>query len=80
MPDRDFTRWIPAYPGHLAEGDRVRVLDNAFSSEAGRRIHNGREGEVVAVASGDIIVRSTDGREPSLTEARYPYYKLEKAV
>jgi hypothetical protein len=80
MPDNAFTRWIPAYPGHLSRGDKVRVLHDAFASEAGRTIHNGRVGVVVAVASGDIIVKTTDDRKPALTEARYPYYKLEKAV
>jgi hypothetical protein len=80
MPDSDFIRWIPAYPGYLFEGDRVRVLHNAFASEAGQRIHNGRVGVVVRVASGDIVVKTTDEKKPRLTEARYPYYKLEKAV
>lgn len=58
----------------------MRVLIDAFTSEAGRSIHNGRVGIVVAVSGGDIIVASTDDKHPTLTRARYPYYKLEKAV
>jgi len=79
MSDSTHMRWIPAYPGHLNSGDKVRVIDDAFPGRAGA-IHNGRVGEVVIAADGDIIVRSIDGRTPSLTQARYPYYKLEKAV
>ena len=80
MPDSNFIRWIPAYPGHLFEGDKVRVLNDAFTSKAGQRIHNGRVGVVIGVSSGDIIVKTIDDKMPQLTEARYPYYKLEKAV
>lgn len=80
-PDEfQFMRWIPAYPGHLYKGDRVRVLMNAFSSPAGQQIHNGRIGVVIDVRDGDIIVESIDNRKPKLTQTRYPYYKLEKAV
>jgi hypothetical protein len=79
MPDNNYLKWIPAYPGHLSSGDKVRVVSDAFPGRAGA-IHNGRIGEVVLAAEGDIIVRSVDGRTPALTRSRYPYYKLEKAV
>ena len=80
MPQNSFIRWIPAYPGQIFEGDTVRVLEDAFLSEAGKAMHNGRVGVVIEVSGGDIIVKSTDDRKPKLTASRYPYYKLEKAV
>ena len=80
METLPFRRWIPAYPGDLKRGDRVRVLQDAFSCKTLGTIHNGREGVVLESRDGDIIVASTDNRIPQLTQSRYPYYKLEKAV
>lgn len=80
MDEDSFNRWIPAYPGNLTSGDKVRVMLDAFTSEAGRQIHNGRIGVVLAVKDGEIIIKTQDNRTPRLAEARYPYYKLEKAV
>ena len=71
--------WVPAQPGAITVGDEVRVMSNAFSDNTGR-IHNGRRGKVVAVRYGDVIFKSTDGKEPLLEGVHYSPYKLEKRV
>jgi hypothetical protein len=71
--------WELGMPGFIRVGDEVRVLANAFEGELGQ-LHNGRRGRVVAVRSGDIIVKTTDGREPVLDGSHYSPYKLEKLV
>jgi hypothetical protein len=71
--------WVEAAPGQLKVADKVRVKHNAFSNEVGRT-HNGRIGTVVAIRYGDIIVRTTDGKEPHLDGAHYSPFHLEKRV
>lgn len=71
--------WEQARPGFIRVGDEVRVLSNAFDGELGQ-IHNGRRGRVVAVRYGDIIIKTTDGKEPILDGSHYAPYKLEKLV
>lgn len=69
--------WILAQPGQIKVGDEVRVLADAFSDSTGV-LHNGRRGRVIAVRYGDVIVDSTDGRDPELKGVHYSPYKLEK--
>ena len=71
--------WIPAMPGQLVVGDEVRVLADAFSDTVGVT-HNGRRGRVVAIRYGDVIFKSTDGKDPVLDGTHYSPYKLEKRV
>lgn len=71
--------WQPAGPGFIRVGDEVRVMADAFEGELGQ-LHNGRRGRVVAVRYGDIIVKTTDGKEPVLDGSHYSPYKLEKLV
>ena len=42
--------------------------------------HNGREGVVTAIRSGDIIVKTNDDRLPQLDGAHYSPDKLEKMI
>lgn len=70
-------KWLPVHVGfNLRIGDTVRVRKDAFKDGAGRT-HNGRVGRVLAKRSGDIIVRSTDGRVPYLDASHYPPSALE---
>jgi hypothetical protein len=71
--------WGPAQPGFIRVGDEVRVANDAFTNELGR-LHNGRRGKVVAIRHGDIIINSTDGKEPRLESTHYSPYKLEKRI
>lgn len=71
--------WIPVQAGDIKVTETVRVKANAFDGELGT-IHNGRRGVVVGVRYGDVIIKSTDGKEPLLDGAHYPPQKLEKLV
>jgi hypothetical protein len=72
-------KWEQLRPGFIAVGDVVRVLHDAFDGDLGRT-HNGRRGKVVAVRYGDVVFKSTDGKNPVLDGAHYSPYKLEKLV
>ena len=71
--------WVPALPGQLTVGDEVRVLTDAFQDQSGV-IHNGRRGKIAALRYGDVIFKSTDGKNPELDGVHYSPYKLEKRV
>ena len=71
--------WMPARPGDIKVTDEVRVKSDAYNGELGA-LHNGRRGKVVGVRYGDIIFKSTDGKEPVLEGAHYPPQMLEKLV
>lgn len=73
-------KWAPVNVGfNVKVGNTVRVRKDAFSGAAGRA-HNGRVGRVLAKRSGDIIIRTTDGKEPYLDGAHYPPSALELRV
>jgi hypothetical protein len=71
--------WEDARPGFLRVGDEVRVKFNAFENELGQ-IHNGRRGRIVGVRYGDIIIKTSDGKEPVLDGSHYSPHNLEKLV
>lgn len=71
--------WVPARPGAIRVGDEVLVLSDAYQGELAL-IHNGRRGKVVAIRYGDIIVNSTDNKEPKLVGTHYPPTILQKLV
>jgi hypothetical protein len=71
--------WEPARPGFLKVGDEVRVKADAFDGELGQ-MHNGRRGKIVGVRYGDIIIKTTDGKEPVLDGSHYSPFNLDKLV
>jgi hypothetical protein len=71
--------WVPVRPGAIKVTDIVRVRADAFDGELGM-LHNGRQGKVVGVRSGDIIVTMTDSLEPKIEGAHYSPYMLERLV
>lgn len=71
--------WVPAMPGQMTVGDEVRVLPNAFDGDMGTA-HNGRRGKITALRYGDVIFKSTDGKEPALDGTHYSPYNLERRV
>lgn len=71
--------WVDARPGFIAVGDVVRIKQDAYTGAAGV-MHNGRLGKVVAVRYGDVIFRSTDGKQPFLDGTHHSPYKLEKRI
>ena len=70
--------WVPARIGQIRPGERVRVLRDAFADQEVGRRHNGRICEVIEVRDGDVICRSIDDREPTLTGTHYAPYDLEQ--
>lgn len=71
--------WAPVRPGDIKVTDEVRVKTDAYDGELGT-FHNGRRGVVVGVRYGDVIIRTTDGKQPELDGAHYSPYSLEKLV
>ena len=71
--------WESARPGFLKVGDEVRVKADAFDGDLGQ-LHNGRRGRIVGVRYGDIIIKTTDGKEPILDGSHYSPFKLDKLV
>lgn len=71
--------WVPVRPGDIKVTETVRVKADAFDGELGMA-HNGRRGVVVGVRYGDVIIKSTDDKQPILDGAHYPPQKLEKLV
>lgn len=79
-PSQAQYQWSSAAPGQLVVRDWVRVKSNAYSGTTGH-FHNGREGVVVAIRSGDIHVRYEDGGPvPSMGSARHSPFSLEKRI
>lgn len=77
--EEDAGVWVPVQPGNVKVGDVVRVAADAFDANLGPT-HNGRVGKVVGVRYGDVIVNSTDNKQPTLSGVHYSPYKLEKKV
>jgi len=71
--------WVDVRPGDIRISETVRVRHNAYSGELGT-MHNGRQGVVVGVRYGDVIVKSTDGKTPVLDGAHYSPHSLEKLI
>lgn len=71
--------WVQARAGQLVVGDEVRVATNAFKDATGA-IHNGRRGKIIAIRYGDVIFKSTDGKQPDLEGVHYSPDRLEKRV
>ena len=66
--------WVQAKPGNLVIRDRIRVRRDAYTGPTGE-LHNGREGDIVAIRSGDIHVRYDSG-----DTARHSPHALDKRV
>lgn len=79
VPENGDEVWVPARPGYIKVADEVRVRYNAYDGDLGI-IHNGRRGKVTAIRSGDIIIRTTDDRQPHIDGAHHSPYALEKRI
>lgn len=79
VQENDDEVWAPVRPGDIRTAEQVRVRADAFSGDIGA-IHNGRRGVVIGVRYGDVIVKTTDGRDPYLEGAHYSPHQLEKLV
>jgi hypothetical protein len=79
VPPNPEERWVDTQRGQLTVGDVIRVRHDAFNDSTGY-IHNGRQGIVVAIRSGDIIFKSTDEMEPNLDGTHYRPELLQKRI
>ena len=79
VKDKKGEVWVPVRPGDIRVSEIVRVRSDAFGGDMGP-LHNGRQGVVVGVRYGDVIIKSNDGKTPVLDGAHYPPDKLEKLV
>ena len=68
--------WVPAQSGQLTVGYQIRVKHDAFQGDLGRKF-NGRRGNIVAIRTGRIVVKSTDGIEPLLDGEHFMAEQLE---
>jgi hypothetical protein len=73
-------KWIRAQIGQIKVADTVRVSFNAFDEASGKSRLNGRRGRIVAVRSGDIIVKTDDGKLPVLDGVHIRPEFLEKLI
>lgn len=73
-------KWTKAQIGQIKVADTVRVLFNAFDESTGKSGLNGRRGRIVAVRSGDIIVKTDDGKLPVLDGVHIRPEFLEKLI
>jgi hypothetical protein len=72
-------RWIPVQPGQIVVGETVRVKTDAYDGDLGM-MHNGRIGRIVGIRYGDVIIKTTDEKEPVLDGAHYSPHMLEKFI
>lgn len=79
LPEQKDEVWVDAQPGAILVADEVRVKADAYDGSTGA-MHNGRRGKVVGVRYGDVIFKSTDGKEPLLDGAHYSPHQLQKRV
>ena len=73
-------KWVKAQIGQIKVADTVRISFNAFDESTGKSNLNGRRGRIVAVRSGDIIVKTDDGKLPVLDGVHIRPEFLEKLV
>lgn len=80
LPTKENEHWVPARAGAIKVGDTMMVLPDAYDNPELAVIHNGRRGRVVRISYGDIILKYTDGKEPSIDGAHHAPHKLQKLV
>ena len=73
-------KWIKAQVGQIKVADTVRISFNAFDESTGKSSLNGRRGRIVAVRSGDIIIKTDDGKLPVLDGLHVRPEFLEKLI
>ena len=72
--------WAKAQIGNIRVADVVRVPFDAFDESTGKSNLNGRRGRIVAVRSGDIIIKTDDGKLPVLDGIHIRPEFLEKLL
>ena len=79
VPENKDETWAQAIAGQLSVGQQVRVKSDAFQGEQGIKF-NGRRGNIVAIRTGRIVVKSTDGLVPELDGEHFRAEQLELRI
>ena len=80
VKENEKERWIKAQIGQIKVADVVRIPFDAFDDSTGKSNLNGRRGRIVAVRSGDIIIKTDDGKLPVLDGVHIRPEFLEKLL
>jgi hypothetical protein len=81
VPPKKEDVWADTQPGFVKVADIVRVRPDAYLEPELASLHNGKRGVIVAIRSGDVIVKydekplGLDSMDP-----RHSPYKLQKKV
>lgn len=78
-PENPNEVWVQAQAGQLSVGNTVRVRSDAFSASKDH-LFNGRVGSIVAIRTGRIVVKSTDGIEPEIDGVNFRAEQLDLRV
>lgn len=79
VPENKDEVWVPAQAGQLKVADQVRIKSDAFQGTTGTKF-NGRRGTIVAIRTGRIVVKSTDGLSPELDGEHFRAEQLELRI
>ena len=81
VPERADELWIDVIPGQIKVADVVRVKNSAYTETDLAVAHNGKRGTVVAVRSGDVIVKYDEKPSGSTAmDPRHSPFKLQKRI
>lgn len=78
-PEKPDEVWAQAIAGQISVGNQVRVKSDAFQGEQGRAL-NGRQGVIVAIRTGRVVVKSVDGLQPEIDGDLFRAEQLEVRI
>lgn len=79
VPENPNEVWVQAIAGQISVGQQVRVKHDAFQGDQGRKL-NGRRGNIVAIRTGRIVMKTTDGLKPELDGDHFRAEQLEVRI
>jgi hypothetical protein len=81
VPPKADDVWADSQPGFINVADIVRVKPDAYVEPELASAHNGKRGVIVAIRSGDVIVKYDDTPSGSTqVDPRHSPYKLQKKI
>ena len=81
VPPQGDDVWADTQPGQIKVADVVRVRPDAYTEPELASVHNGKRGVIVAIRSGDVIVKYDDTPYGSAEiDPRHSPYKLQKKI
>lgn len=82
IPEKGDEIWIDVIPGQIKVSDTVRIKSDAYTDTELSAMHNGKRGTIVAIRSGDVIVKYDNVQDAgsNATDPRHSPYKLQKRI